>query len=70
MAHVRIRYRSAQLAAGQMRAEVQVGPDAAHLRAAGELLLHPSELNAIDRLLHVGSQLERPAHTYTISQED
>ena len=37
------------------------------LRDAGQLRLHASELNALDRLLQTGSEFHRPAHTYEIA---
>lgn len=71
MAHVDIRWRpSPELGLDLLVAEVRVGPDADHLRVAGELTCHASEMNAIDRLLQTGSLFHCPAHTYAIHTEE
>ena len=70
MAHIALRYAHVHRGGEQLRAEIRIGPDEAHLRSAGSLVLHAVELNALDRVLRVGAAMERPAHTYRITQED
>jgi hypothetical protein len=71
MAHVQLRWRrEPAIDIDVLRVQVDIGPDRLHLRPAGELLMHASEVNALDRLLQVGYELERPAHTYGIHCEE
>lgn len=71
MAHVDIRWHpSPELGLDLLIAEVRVGPDADHLRVAGELTVHASEMNALDRLLQTGAVFQAPATTYAIHAEE
>jgi hypothetical protein len=46
--------------------DVKVGLRSSTLRDAGQLRLHASEVNSLDRLLTAGALFERPANTYEI----
>jgi hypothetical protein len=62
LAHVRTRCRFLDDDA-MIRVTFSVGPDARHLREAGELDLRATEFNAIDRLLTRGASRE-DSYTY------
>lgn len=56
---------------GLVVVQLLVGPAPRAVRPAGQpLLLHPVELNAIDRLLSRGALFERPANTYAIRRSE
>jgi len=46
--------------------DVKVGLLQSALRDAGQLRLHASEVNSLDRLLSAGALFEKPANTYEI----
>lgn len=67
MTHIRLQW-TPLIDDGRQVVEVQVlvGPAERAIRLAGELRLHPVELNALDRLLACGARFEAPANTYRL----
>jgi hypothetical protein len=72
MAHFRLDWvRDATGELDMVRVDVRVAFNSeSELRTAGTLMLHASEVNALDRLLTIGSRFENPAHTFEIVAAD
>lgn len=69
MAHVRLEYTHSR-GREMVIVEVLAGPALRAIRPVGRLVLHPAELNALDRLLSRGAFFEAPANSYAIERSE
>lgn len=53
----------------QIVVDVRVGPAPQKARLAGSLVMSPSEINALDRLLHAGAAALKSDDTYIIGPD-